>query len=62
MPGDETPEALIAGTEFGIYVTELIGRGANITTGDYSRGATGFLIENGELKGPVAEITIAGTS
>jgi PmbA protein len=59
--GDETPEALIAGTEFGIYVTELIGRGANITTGDYSRGATGFLIENGELKGPVAEITIAGT-
>ena len=60
LAGTETPEALIAGVDFGIYVTELIGRGANTTTGDYSRGATGFLIENGELKGPVAEITIAG--
>jgi PmbA protein len=60
MPGTETPEALIAGVDFGIYVTELIGRGANTTTGDYSRGATGFLIEKGEFKGPVAEITIAG--
>jgi PmbA protein len=60
QPGSETPEALIAGTEFGVYVTELIGMGANTTTGDYSRGAAGLLIENGELKGSVAEITIAG--
>ncbi|MEM8877699.1 MAG: TldD/PmbA family protein [Pseudomonadota bacterium] len=60
LPGDETPEALIAGIDFGIYVTELIGRGGNTTTGDYSRGASGFLIEKGELKGPVAEITVAG--
>jgi PmbA protein len=44
----------------GIYVTELIGHGANIVTGDYSRGAAGFIIENGELGYPVSEITIAG--
>ena len=45
----------------GLYVTELIGHGANLVTGDYSRGAAGFVIENGELGHPVSEITIAGS-
>lgn len=44
----------------GLYVTELIGFGINMVTGDYSRGACGFWIENGELIYPVEEITIAG--
>ena len=44
----------------GIYVTELIGHGVNGVTGDYSRGASGFRIVNGELAGPVAELTVAG--
>ena len=44
----------------GLYVTELIGHGLNPVTGDYSRGASGFRIVNGELAGPVAEFTIAG--
>ena len=43
----------------GLYVTELIGSGVNIVTGDYSRGAVGLWIENGELAYPVSEITIA---
>jgi PmbA protein len=43
-----------------LYVTETIGHGTNLVTGDYSVGATGFLIENGEFKYPVNEITIAG--
>jgi PmbA protein len=45
----------------GLYVTELIGMGVNGVTGDYSRGAAGFMIRNGALAEPVAEITIAGT-
>jgi PmbA protein len=44
----------------GLYVTELIGQGVNAVTGDYSRGAAGFLIEDGEIGPAVAEITIAG--
>ncbi|MEZ5877785.1 MAG: TldD/PmbA family protein [Tepidamorphaceae bacterium] len=60
LPGTETPEALISGVKSGIYVTELIGRGANTVTGDYSRGAAGFRIRDGKLAEPVAEITIAG--
>ena len=44
----------------GLYVTELIGMGVNAITGDYSRGAAGFLIENGEITRAVSEITIAG--
>ena len=44
----------------GVYVTDLIGFGVNGVTGDYSRGASGFRIVNGELAGPVAEFTIAG--
>ncbi|MBP0614203.1 TldD/PmbA family protein [Jiella mangrovi] len=59
-PGEMTPQELIAETKNGIYVHELIGQGTNLVTGDYSRGATGFLIENGELTRPVSEFTIAG--
>jgi PmbA protein len=46
--------------ESGFYVTELIGFGINGITGDYSRGAAGFWIENGEIAYPVSEITVAG--
>jgi PmbA protein len=59
-PGAMTPEELIAEVGNGLYVTELIGHGANLITGDYSRGAAGFAIENGVLTHPVSEITIAG--
>jgi PmbA protein len=59
-PGTQTPEELIAEAGNGLYVTELIGHGANLITGDYSRGAAGFAIENGVLTHPVAEVTIAG--
>jgi PmbA protein len=51
---------LIADIEEGFYVTDLIGMGANIVTGDYSRGAAGFWIANGEITYPVSEVTIAG--
>ncbi len=59
VPGKETPEALIADIADGLYVTELIGMGVNGVTGDYSRGAAGFWIENGKITYPVSEITIA---
>ena len=59
-PGNLSPAELMNDVKKGIYVTELIGHGVNPVTGDYSRGASGFRIENGELAGPVAEITIAG--
>ena len=59
-PGLLTPEALIAETGEGFYVADLIGMGVNLVTGDYSRGAAGFWIENGELSYPVSEVTIAG--
>lgn len=58
--GANAPEDLIAGVKNGLYVTELIGHGVNALTGDYSRGAFGIWIENGELTYPVAEVTIAG--
>ena len=58
--GAQSPEELIKGVKAGLYVTELIGHGVNILTGDYSRGAFGLWIENGELTFPVAEVTIAG--
>ena len=58
--GTITRDALLKGIGHGFYVTELIGMGVNGLTGDYSRGANGFLIEDGELAGPVAEVTIAG--
>jgi PmbA protein len=60
LPGALSREALIGDIGRGLYVTELIGQGVNPVTGDYSRGASGFLIERGEIAGPVAEITIAG--
>ncbi|MDZ7644819.1 MAG: metallopeptidase TldD-related protein [Woeseiaceae bacterium] len=53
-------EELVAGLDRGLLVTELIGQGVNGVTGDYSRGAVGFWIENGELAYPVDEVTIAG--
>jgi PmbA protein len=58
--GEPSPETLIAGVERGLYITELIGFGINGVTGDYSRGASGFWIENGELTFPVSEVTVAG--
>jgi PmbA protein len=59
-PGALSPAALMADITSGLYVTELIGMGVNGVTGDYSRGATGFWIENGALAWPVNQITIAG--
>ena len=59
-PGALAPQALMADIESGFYVTELIGFGVNGVTGDYSRGASGFWIENGALAHPVSEVTIAG--
>jgi PmbA protein len=50
----------MADIENGFYITELIGMGINMITGDYSRGASGFWIENGEITYPVSEMTIAG--
>jgi PmbA protein len=52
-------EELIASVGTGFYVTELIGQGVNQVTGEYSRGASGFWIENGEISFPVSEVTIA---
>ncbi|MBB6124206.1 TldD/PmbA family protein [Sphingobium subterraneum] len=59
-PGTATAADLMQGIKRGLYVTELIGMGVNGVTGDYSRGASGFLIENGAVAQAVAEITIAG--
>jgi PmbA protein len=59
-PGECTPEVLIADVKNGLYVTETMGFGVNLVTGDYSQGAAGLWIENGELAYPVEEITIAG--
>ena len=58
--GDQTPEDMIKSVKAGLYVTELIGFGVNAVTGDYSRGAAGMWIENGEFTYPVEEVTIAG--
>ncbi|MBI3758213.1 MAG: TldD/PmbA family protein [Deltaproteobacteria bacterium] len=59
-PGTHTPQEIIKTIKQGLYITELIGFGVNGVTGDYSRGAGGMWIENGELTYPVQEITIAG--
>jgi len=59
--GELAPADIIANIPSGLYVTELIGGGANTVTGDYSSGAAGLWIENGKLTYPVSEITIAGT-
>lgn len=60
LPGTVSPAQLIADIGHGVYVTDLIGMGVNGVTGDYSRGASGFRIEGGEIAGPVSEFTIAG--
>ncbi len=59
-PGTITPEALLKEIGRGLYLTELIGMGVNGVTGDYSRGAAGFWIENGAIAYPVNEVTVAG--
>jgi PmbA protein len=60
QPGMRTPELLIGDIREGLYVTEFLGMGINLVTGDYSRGASGLWIVNGELAYPVEEITVAG--
>ena len=59
-PGPYRPEEILASVQEGFYVTELIGFGVNMVTGDYSRGAAGRWIRNGQLSFPVHEVTIAG--
>ena len=59
-PGRMTPAELIADIKDGFYITDLIGSGVNMVTGDYSRGASGFWIENGTMTYAVSEVTIAG--
>ncbi|ODN71617.1 TldD/PmbA family protein [Methylobrevis pamukkalensis] len=59
-PGEKSPAELIRDIGTGLYVTEFIGHGVNGITGDYSRGAAGWWIENGELAFPVSEVTVAG--
>jgi PmbA protein len=59
-PGTMTPEEILKPIKQGLYVTETMGFGVNLVTGDYSQGASGLWIENGELTFPVEEITIAG--
>ena len=58
--GDEDQQALLRRMGRGLLVTELMGHGLNMVTGDYSRGAAGFWVENGEIQFPVQEVTIAG--
>jgi len=59
-PGPASPEEILAGVERGLYVTDLIGFGVNLVSGDYSQGAVGHWIEKGTLRHPVHEVTIAG--
>ena len=60
QPGQKSAKELIANIKEGLYVTEFLGQGVNLVTGDYSRGASGLWISNGELGYPVEEITVAG--
>lgn len=60
LPGPRSPQDLMADAGRALYVNELIGQGVNLVTGDYSRGASGHLIENGQIGPPVNEVTIAG--
>jgi PmbA protein len=60
QPGVKTPKELIGGIKEGLYVTEFLGQGVNLVTGDYSRGASGMWISGGEFAYPVEEITVAG--
>jgi PmbA protein len=59
QPGSDSNEAIVKATKRGLYVTEMMGFGFNAVTGDFSRGASGFWIENGELAYPVSEVTIS---
>jgi PmbA protein len=59
-PGAKTPDELIVDIEEGLYVTDMIGMGVNLVSGDYSRGASGFWIEKGQCTYAVSEVTIAG--
>jgi PmbA protein len=59
-PGQKSLQEIIGGIKEGLFVTEFLGQGVNMVTGDYSRGASGVWIENGELAYPVEEITVAG--
>jgi PmbA protein len=59
-PGTQSVEELLAEIPSGLFVTDLMGFGVNAVTGDYSRGASGFWIENGELVYPVSEMTVSG--
>lgn len=60
QPGSKTPKEIIGEIREGLYVTEFLGHGVNLVTGDYSRGASGLWISGGELSYPVEEITVAG--
>jgi PmbA protein len=60
VAGSKSPDEFIADIEDGFYITDMIGMGVNLVTGDYSRGASGFWIEKGERTYPVSEVTIAG--
>ncbi len=60
QPGARSPKELISGIKEGLYVTEFLGHGVNLVTGDYSRGASGLWISGGEFAYPVEEITVAG--
>ena len=57
-PGEKTPDEMMKAIKNGFYVTELFGHGVDLVTGQYSRGASGFWIENGELAYPVSEVTL----
>jgi len=59
-PGEYDYPSMLKQLDTGLLVTELMGQGVNMVTGDYSRGAAGFWVENGEIQYPVEEITIAG--
>jgi PmbA protein len=58
--GSRTPQQIIGEIKQGLYVTQFLGFGVNMVTGDFSRGASGLWIENGELTFPVEEVTVAG--
>ncbi len=60
LPGSVSPDELIENIDDGFYISEMMGMSFNSITGDYSRGASGFWIKNGELIHPVNEMTVAG--
>jgi PmbA protein len=59
QPGSDSNEAIVKATKKGLYVTEMMGFGFNAVTGDFSRGAAGFWIEDGQLAYPVSEVTVS---